>query len=154
MAIWIVVFGTMSLLGKTDGRHTGDSVPFWQQACADGLSNSCSRLLQLESTYCGDNSAWACNELGIHYLEGRIVEPDQDLAMGYLSRACELKFQAGCVNLLEPSEVAHGNPRELDLRLMLRQGGLNLMEMPTRDLYSRACEHGWEFACDSLVASL
>jgi len=50
MAVWVLIFGSMSMLGKTDGRHTGDSIPFWQQACADGLSNSCDRLLQLEST--------------------------------------------------------------------------------------------------------
>jgi hypothetical protein len=153
MAIWILLFGCMSLLGKTDGRHTGDSVPFWQQACADGRGNSCDRLLQLESTYCGDNSAWACNELGIHYLEGRIVQPDQELALGYLARACELKFQAACVNLLNPETVAHQDPRELDLRLMLRQGGLNLMEMPGPVLYDRACQHGWTFACNPLVAT-
>jgi hypothetical protein len=154
MAVWIVIFGSMSMLGKTDGRHTGDSLPFWQQACADGLSNSCDRLLQLESTYCGDNSAWACNELGIHYLEGRIVPPDRELALAYLSRSCELKFQAGCVNLLDPSTVSHENPRELDLRLMLRQGGLNLMDMTQPQLYQRACEHGWSFACSAQVASL
>jgi len=154
MAVWIVIFGSMTILGKTDGRHTGDSVPFWQQACADGLSNSCDRLLQLESTYCGDNSAWACNELGIHYLEGRIVQPDRELAFGFLSRACELKFQAGCVNLLDPSTISHENPHELDLRLMLREGGLNLMNMSQQDLYQRACEHGWAFACNTQVASL
>lgn len=154
MAIWVLIFGSMSMLGKTDGRHTGDSIPFWQQACADGLSNSCDRLLQLESTYCGDNSAWACNELGIHYLQGQIVAPDRELALGYLSRACELKFQAGCVNLLDPSIISHENPRELDLRLMLRQGGLNLMNMTQSELYRRACEHGWEFACRAQVASL
>lgn len=154
MAVWIIIFGSMTLLGKTDGRHTGDSVPFWQQACSDGLSNSCDRLLQLQSTYCGDNSAWACNELGIHYLEGRIVQPDRELALGFLSKACELKFQAGCVNLLDPSLISHENPRELDLRLMLRQGGLNLMSMSQRELYQRACEHGWDFACNAQVASL
>lgn len=153
MAVWIIVFGSMTLLGRTDGRHTGDSIPFWQQACADGLSNGCAKLLQLESTYCGDNSAWACNELGVHYFEGRLVEADQELALGYFSRACELKLQAGCLNLLDPGALVHEAPRELDLRLMLRQGGLNLMEMPASRLYDRACEHGWTFACDSLVAS-
>ncbi|MED5311944.1 MAG: hypothetical protein VYD17_06695, partial [Pseudomonadota bacterium] len=36
MSVWILVFGMMSFIGKTDGKHTGDSLPFWQQACADG----------------------------------------------------------------------------------------------------------------------
>jgi len=153
MVLWIGVFVAMSLLGKTDGRHTGDSIPFWQQACADGLGNSCERLLQLESTYCSDNSAWACNELGAQYLEGRIVESDRELALGFFSRACELRFQAGCVNLLDSSEIARDNPHELDLRLLLRQGGRNLMEMPMPQLYRRACEHGWTFACNPAVAA-
>ena len=154
MAIWIVVFASLSMLGKTDGQHTGDSIPFWQQACADGLANSCDRLLQLESTYCSDNSAWACNELGAHYLEQRIIDPDRELALSFFSRACELKFQAGCVNLLDPSSISHERPHELDLRLMLRQGGLNLMAMPEQKLYDRACDHGWQFACDGVVVSL
>ncbi len=25
--------------------------------------------------------------------------------------------------------------------------GLNLLEMPEPELYARACEHGWGFAC-------
>ena len=36
----------------------------------------------------------------------------------------------------------------LDLRLLLREGGPNLIEMPEPQLYARACGHGWTFACD------
>lgn len=147
MLIWISVFGVMTMLGKTDGRHTGDSLPFWQQACAEGRSTACDRLLSLERTYCGDNSAWACNELGIHYGEGTQVAADRDLSIDYFSRACELKFQAACTNLLNPAELVHANPHVLDLRLLLREGGLNLMNVPEAQLYTRACEHGWTFAC-------
>jgi hypothetical protein len=154
MAIWVSVFLLMSLLGKTDGRHTGDSVPFWQLSCAEGTANSCERLMQLESAYCADNSAWACNELGIHYQQGLIVEADSDLARGYFSRSCELKFQVGCLNLLNPSSLAQEVPHQLDLRLMLREGGLNLLDMPENQLYARACEHGWQFACEQQLAAL
>jgi hypothetical protein len=65
----------------------------------------------------------------------------------YFSRACEGRFQAGCVNLLDASTVAQTNPRPFDLRLLLREGGLNLLEMPEPQLYERACRHGWTFAC-------
>lgn len=147
MGLWIILFGSMSLLGKTDGKHTGDSLPFWQQACAEGVSNSCSRLLQLETTYCGDNAAWACNELGVQYREGRIVEHNEELALEYFAKSCELKFRAGCVNLLDANAIARDDPHELDLRLLLREGGLNLMEAPAEELYSRACDHDWAFAC-------
>ena len=150
MAAWVVFFGVMSATGRADGRHVGDALPFWEQACAEERANACERLLSLEATYCGDASAWACNELGVHYAEGRIVEADPDLSAGYLGRACELRFQAGCVNLLSgPGGLVRAPPKPLDLRLLLREGGLNLMELPEAELSARACDHGWSFACSA-----
>ena len=148
MTVWVVFFGAMTAMGRTDGRHPGDSLPFWQQACEEGRRNTCERLIQLESSYCGDNSGWACNELGGHYMEGRIVATDAELATAYFSRACEVRFQAGCVNVLDPGSPSRADPRIIDLRLLLREGGQNLMEMPEPDLYARSCDHGWTFACD------
>ncbi|MEX2049028.1 MAG: hypothetical protein WEB90_05580, partial [Gemmatimonadota bacterium] len=148
MGVWAVVFLVMAALGRTDGRHPGDSLPFWQEACAEGKRNACDRLLQLEATYCGDASAWACNELGAAYTEGRIAEANRALATGYYARACELRFQAACLNLLEPGSAVRAEPRVLDLRLLVRQGGLNLMNATEPELYGRACEHGWTFACE------
>ncbi|TFH74847.1 hypothetical protein E3V39_01420 [Gammaproteobacteria bacterium LSUCC0112] len=150
MAVWIVFFAGMSLLGKTDSRHTGDSLPFWEKTCTGQRSNACDRLILLETTYCGDGSGWACNELGAYYLQGRYIEQDKDRAMTYFSQACELHFKAACLNLLEPDRLTHAQPRELDLRLLLREGGRNLMQMPEHDLYVRACEHGWAFACEKV----
>ena len=149
MIAWVVIFGSMSVLGKTDGQHTGDSLPFWQQACAEGLTNGCDRLLQLENTYCADNAAWACNELGIKYRSGNVVGLDSVRARTYFQRACELKFKAACLNLLHSDIVLSDDPHELDLRLLLREGGRNLMDEPLEDLYKRACSHSWDFACES-----
>lgn len=148
MAVWVSVFAIMSLLGRTDAQHPGDSVPFWEESCAAGLPNACARLVSVESTYCSDNAAWACNELGAYYREGEIVAPDADLAFGYFARACELKFQAGCGNLLQEQALLRAEPLELDLRLMLRQGGKNLMGASLPELYERACRHDWAFACE------
>lgn len=153
MGVWIVFFGAMTALGRTDGRHPGDSLPFWEQACEESRPTACERLLQLGSTYCGDNSGWACNELGRHFTEGRIAPADAELALGYFSRACELRFQAGCVNLLDPATVSRAAPRPLDLRLLLREGGLNLLDMPEPELYARACEHNWAFACERVASA-
>jgi len=147
MSVWILVFGLMSVIGKTDGKHTGDSLPFWQQACADGVANSCQRLVQLQSTYCADNAGWACNELGILYRSGAVVAKDEMLASAYFSQSCELKFQAGCLNLLAEDRFASADPRPLDLRLLLREGSRNLLQWSEADLYARACEHNWAFAC-------
>lgn len=147
MAVWVVFFGAMTALGKTDGTHTGDRLPFWIEACDASRSNACDRLMSLEATYCGDNSAWACNELGAHYTEDVLVERDEERAFGYFARGCELRFAASCANLLGREEVVHTHPHVLDLRLLLREGGMNLMEMSEPDLYARACVHGWTFVC-------
>ncbi len=72
---------------------------------------------------------------------------DSELALGYLGRACELRFQAACVNLLDPGGFNRADPRLLDLRLLLREAGQNLMEMSEPELYARACDHDWAFAC-------
>lgn len=149
MSIWIVIFASMSFLGKTDSMHEGDSLPFWEQACASELPNACGRMLQLEASYCGDNAAWACNEIGAHYREGKITESDEELSLAYFSRGCELKFQAACLNLLDQDLMARETPHELDLRLLLREGGQNLMSASTQELYEKACEHNWAFACES-----
>jgi Na+-translocating ferredoxin:NAD+ oxidoreductase RnfD subunit len=153
MAVWMALFGTMTLAGGTDGMHTGDALPFWEQACTDGRAASCERLLRIEAAYCSDNAGWACNELGRHSVEGRFVPADLERALAYFSRACEARFQAGCVNLLDPSTPVRANPRAIDLRLLVREGGLNLLDMPEPELYARACRHGWRFACEMQSAS-
>jgi hypothetical protein len=140
--------------GKTDGRHTGDSLPFWEQACAVGKANSCERLVQLQTTYCADNAGWACNELGAVYREGVIVEKDEAMAIRYFSQSCELKFQAGCTNLLAEDRIARADPRSLDLRLLLREGSRNLLDWSEDELYARACEHDWAFACNNTRANI
>lgn len=156
MSFWVVVFSVMTFLERTDGQHTGDSLPFWEQACVEGRSGACDRLLLIESTYCGDNSAWACNELGRHYREGAITDRDEQRAYNYFAQACELKFQAACLNLRSEDGIIAALPKELDLRLMLRQGGKNLLELRVPELYSKACDHDWQFACQgsSVEASL
>jgi hypothetical protein len=144
---WMVFFALMTVTGRTDGRHLGDSLPFWQEACETGRVSACSRLLQLETTYCRDGSGWACNELGGHFQQGTITAADPEVAFAYFARACEVRFQAGCVNLLEADRFRQSNPRPVDFRLLLREGGLNLLDMPEPNLYARACDHGWSFAC-------
>ncbi len=147
MAIWLVLFASMALLGKTDAMHQGDSVPFWQQHCAKDGGKACQRLMQIEQSYCDDGSAWACNELGIAQRQGLTGQINSSLAVSYFSRACELRFAPACQNLLQAGSSHQSEPKLLDLRLMLREGGQNLMSMDETPLLMRACEHGWSFAC-------
>ena len=147
MAVWALFFGAMTVAGATDGRHRGDTVPFWEQTCAAGRPQACERLIRIETNYCGDNAGWACNELGRHHREGTVVAADPERALEYFAQACELRFQAGCVNLLDPASTVRADPRALDLRLLLREAGPNLLDMPEPMLHARACDHGWSFAC-------
>jgi hypothetical protein len=87
----------------------------------------------------------------MHYLTGKLVKADRDLARSYFARGCETRFQAACLNTLDPEGQARGDPRPLDFRLLLREGGRNLVDMPEPDLYERACEHGWTFACEKTL---
>jgi hypothetical protein len=153
MGAWALFFALMTLRGGTDGMHRGDALPFWQQACAEERPQACQRLLNIEASYCRDNAGWACNEMGRHYREGRLVPDDTERALAYFSRACEARFQPGCLNLLDDADVVHADPRPFDLRLLVREGGPNLMKMGEPDLYARACRHGWEFACARASAS-
>jgi hypothetical protein len=153
MAAWMIFFGAMTLAGRTDGMHRGDALPFWQQACAEGRPQACERLIRITSSYCVDNSGWACNEIGYHTMQGSLVPVDRDRALVFFSRSCEAQFRTGCVNLLDPEGPLRANPRTLDLRLLLREGGPNLVDMPEPDLYARACRHGWQFACERMSAS-
>ncbi len=149
---WVLFFAVMAGTGRTDGRHVGDALPFWERACAEGRPTACDRLLQLEYAYCVDGSGWACNELGRHLLAGEVTDPDPELGMAYLRRGCELRFQPACLNLLEPSgELLAGNPRAIDLRVLLREGGAVLLDLPDPELFRRACEHDWSFACERVA---
>ena len=153
MTAWVLFFVAMTVAGGTDGMHRGDSLPFWQQACADHRPQACQRLVRIETSYCNDNAGWACNEVGRHYVEGSLVAADLDQALTFFSRACEARFQAGCVNLLDPSQPSRADPRPLDLRLLVREGGPNLVDMPEPELFARACRHGWTFACDKTATA-
>jgi hypothetical protein len=147
MTVWAVFFTAMAAGGLADGRHTGDSVPFWQQACSEGRRNACDRLLFIETVYCSDGSGWACNEAGLHHAEGLLSAANPELSEAYYSRACELGLRSGCINLVMPGRTDQEAPRVFDLRLLLREGKHNLLEMPEAEIMTRACEHGWNFAC-------
>ena len=75
------------------------------------------------------------------------AEASPEAALAYYARACELDFMAGCLNVLDPSGAARADPKVLDLRLLLREGGLNLMSASEAELRARACEHGWASMC-------
>ena len=72
--------------------------PRRDQACANDLRKGCATLALYEFLYCRDGAGWACNELGSHYVEGVIVDPDPEVSGALFAQACQLGFQTGCLN--------------------------------------------------------
>ena len=137
MAVWAGIFVVMMTTGSADGMHRGDSLPFWEQACAEGTPQACRAAAAHRSLV-----LWRQRGLGLQRagppLRGRADRrrADPDRAFAYFARACEGRFQAGCVNMLDASTPSRVDPRPLDLRLLLREGGPNLLEMPEPELYA------------------
>ena len=53
------------------------------------------------------------------------------------------------MNLLDPTEPLRcQSPARSTCDCCVREGGPNLLDMPEPDLYTRACRHGWGFACE------
>ncbi len=148
MAVWGAFFFLMAARGGADGRHTGDSLVFWEEACDNDLRKACATLALYEVLYCQGGSGWACNEMGAHYVEGAIVEPNLEFSGLLFGQACQQGFEPGCFNTSNTTAPVRGDPGTGDLRLLLNEGGLRLTDWSDAELYARACEHGWAFACD------
>ncbi len=104
MAVWAGIFVVMMSTGSADGMHRGDSLPFWEQACAEDRPQACQRLMRIEALV-----LWRQRGLGLQRAgppliwKGRSSTQDPDRAFAYFARACEGRFQAGCVNMLDAS---------------------------------------------------
>jgi hypothetical protein len=146
ISVWAVAFAAMSASGYLGDRHPGQWVPFWQKACAANARSACEDLYFLQDGYCEDGSGWACNELGIllaeHYDNRRRAATE-------FTRACELRFSAGCDNTVAITQGAmfrRDAPTVADYRFILR-GSKGPFQDLDAQLYARACMQGWPGTC-------
>jgi hypothetical protein len=65
IAVWTLVFVTMSAVQGVGDEHPGQFVPFWQQACRADRLYACNYLNGLYTNFCRQGSTWACNELDL-----------------------------------------------------------------------------------------
>lgn len=156
MSVWALVFAGMSAVNAVGDTHRGRWLPFWQEACGAGKRNACRNLLRMESIYCGQGSGWACNELGI--LSSQVRNDGLRGAVESFQRACSLGFEAGCDNLTlsqrGSGQLKRVTPEVRDYLIMLQEGkGPLPPDIPRRQLFERACEHGWTAACENLRMS-
>jgi hypothetical protein len=150
MGVYATAFFVMSASGHLGDDHPGQWTPFWEQACAADKREACLNLYFLHDTFCEEESAWSCNEIGILLAERYA---NRALATAAFNRACELQFRAGCENftaIARGGALRHDEPSAADYRVILRGSkGPLPPDLPPADLYARACELGWPSACAS-----
>jgi hypothetical protein len=148
MSIWAIVFGVMSAVDGVGDGHRGQSVPFWQQACAEERPQACPYLEDMQQTYCFRGSAWACNEFGV-----LLAQRERDFAGAAeaFQRGCDLGFRPGCANI---TMIRAGTgafetalPTLADYPIILRGTKGPITDRTPSTLYARACDQGWPDAC-------
>ncbi len=151
IAVWTLIFVGMSAADGVGDTHPGHRVPFWRQACADGLTNGCSTLGLITSVYCEDGSGWACNEFGVLLTEQRAGRSGS--AAEQFSRSCQLGYRLGCANvaaLASGASPARGAVEMRDYPVVLRQGKGDIHETTPLELHTSACDQGWMEGCEGL----
>ena len=147
-------FGAMTALGATDGMHRGDSLPFWEQACA------ANRPQRLRAPAAGSRPRTAATTPA-----GRATS-----SAGTISRAVWSRRTWSARSVTSRGRAKRGfrqaastcsirSRRAVPIHARSISGCCcaradpNLVDMPEPELYARACRHGWTFACDRRSAS-
>jgi len=151
IAIWSVVFVTISAAEGVGDVHRGQHITFWMQACRDGRPTACRQAALLASFYCTAGSGWACNEYGV------LLQPARrpDVAGRSFQRACDLGFSAGCDNR-DPARAERpiqAPPHLEDYRIVARGRKGPMPDLTPLALYRRACAHGFSDACERACAA-
>jgi hypothetical protein len=156
---WTAAFLVMLALHGVGDTHPANRLPFWEEACDQGLRNGCRNLLTMETSFCEQGSGWACNEAGIRLASGTPSSaPDRARAQTYsFDRACRASVEAGCSNaraLMTGGGLPfRAPPSPEDLNLMIENKGLPA-DRTTLQLWQAACDQGWKTACDSAQAAV
>jgi hypothetical protein len=107
IAVWAIVFVTMSAVQGVGDEHPGQFVPFWQHACQENRPHACAYLSGLYTNFCQQGSNWACSELGARHISPTLQDypivlrgskaPITNLApAAFYSLACVRGWSAGC----------------------------------------------------------
>ena len=142
LAVWAVVFISIDAAEGVGDTHPGNRLPFWRQACEEQRRNACRNLLIMESNFCARGSGWACNELGILAVEGRVKGMER-----FRGEELPARLRAGVLRRLrqraEPGapvqRVRHGLPSPDDYYLMLESKSPP-RQMSNYDLWEAACK--------------
>jgi TPR repeat protein len=151
VAVWLIVFGTLTQARGLGNYHPGQAIPFWEDACAAGRGKACDNLASMHRRYCAAGSAWSCNELGVLGVTGkaRVNAPES-----LFREACSSSLVAGCENVSAVTNRRtpnkRGDPRLPDYLLVLQGGRGALPDLPPIDIFKRACAEGFVAGCGSV----
>jgi len=99
MGAWAAVFLVLLTSGSVDAPHPGASIEFWKKAYAEGKYDAGTRLLKLLGSQAEQGSASAQSDLGVLYLEGKVVKEDHAAAAHWFAVSCQGGDLEGCANL-------------------------------------------------------
>jgi hypothetical protein len=150
--VWAAVFVVMSAAQGVGDGHRGQWLPFWEQACEAGRARACAYVADLQSILCNAGSGWACNEVALRTLPGRVGVPGERAQMtASFERGCRLGFVPACRNTVRLSNgnrpFERATPTLADYPILLRGGKGPIADRTPAALMARACDQGWPDTC-------
>jgi hypothetical protein len=100
MGAWAALFATMIGTGFVEGRHEGRTIAFWKKAYDEGRYRAGENLLTLTKHRAMQGSGEANNMLGMLYLEGKLLEKNDEAAAHFFAEACRQGYPIGCENVV------------------------------------------------------
>jgi hypothetical protein len=158
VAVWVVVFGTMSAAKGVGDDHPGQWLPFWRQACEEGKPYACPYAADVELEYCRQGSGWACNEAALMHIalaaSGEDARrSDEAGAAATFREGCDLGFEPACRNLETltggAGQFERPEPGFEDYPIVLRGSKGPVREEGQVALYALACRQGWYGTCET-----
>jgi TPR repeat protein len=165
MGIWTALFSTMMLTGFIGYRHPGQSIAFWQKACAESRYNACVTWVHALQTDCTGGIAASCLQYGTALNEGRVVPASKLEGGEALGRACDLGLYTGCfafnASLVRggvDSFAAACDKGDNAACFLLGRAFVQGLSVARNDalavsLFEKACGNGFPRACSALGQS-
>jgi TPR repeat protein len=174
MGLWIALFTLMFTTGYIEAPHPGASIKFWKQAVADKRPMAHRGLATVLNSGVarGDGDAW--NEMGLMYVEGKLIKPDAKAATRCFAQGARLGSALASLNLVTQHIFLGAAVDMNDLLLALRHLEDDCATSTTgqscfvlgaawetgrgrpqdlakaREYYQQACTRGYPEACKRL----
>lgn len=101
MGVWIALFALWIMTGFIEGKHPGNSIPFWKKALAEKKPHAGHSLVMAAGSLAeASGSAEAYNELGLICFAGEIVDTNHERAAEFFAKASDRGDPHGAMNVV------------------------------------------------------